>query len=115
MRPIPTTLAAMAAAAAVAAAITIPAIAQSGDDAQDHGIARLTSCLTTHGVTVPSGLDGPALKPWLGARQNDPTVRAALKACAGGTVSSSGEGACGGAKPAPSSDSPADARKKGGA
>ncbi len=84
MKRIPTTLAAMVAAAAVAAAITIPAVAQSGGDQQDPALAKVTSCLTAHGVDVPAGLDGAGLKQWVGQHQDDATIRAALDACGSG-------------------------------
>ena len=85
MKRIPTTLAAVAAAAVVAAAITIPAVAQSGGGSAspDPALARFTACLTAHGVTVPPGLGGLELKQWIGTRQDDPTIAAALNACAG--------------------------------
>ena len=70
----------MAAAAAVAAAITIPAGAQDGSG-QDPALARFTACLGAHGVDVPSGLDGLAFKQWLGGQQDRPAVTAALAAC----------------------------------
>jgi hypothetical protein len=89
------------AATALAAAITIPAVAQGGGDRQDPAVARLTSCLTAHGVTVPSGLDPVALKQWLGARLDDQTVAAALKACSGGDGTQDKAGGCGSGKPAP--------------
>ena len=83
MKRIPTTLAAVAAAAVVAAAITIPAVAQSGGggSAPDPALARFTACLTAHGVDVPAGLGGVELKQWIGARQDDATIRAAQQAC----------------------------------
>jgi hypothetical protein len=72
------------AATAVAAVITIPAVAQDGSGGgQDPALARFTACLTAHGVTVPAGLGGLELKQWLAARQDDATVSAALQACAG--------------------------------
>ena len=72
------------AATALAAAVTIPALAQeSGGSAPDPGLARFTACLADHGVTVPAGLDGRGVKEWIGARQGDATVAAALNACAG--------------------------------
>src|SRR5690348_16705316 len=84
MKRIPTTLAAVAAAAVGAAAITIPAVAQSGGgDSQDPALAQFTQCLTAHGVTVPTGLGGRELKQWIGTRMDDPTIAAALNACAG--------------------------------
>ena len=84
MKRIPTTLAAVAAAAVVTAAITIPAVAQSGGGgAQDPALAQFTQCLTAHGVAVPAGLGGRELKQWIGTRVDDPTIAAALNACAG--------------------------------
>jgi hypothetical protein len=85
MKRIPTTLAAVAAAAVVAAAITIPAVAQSGGGgaSPDPGLAQFTACLTAHGVAVPAGLGGVELKQWIGTRVDDPTIAAALNACAG--------------------------------
>src|SRR5690348_5261199 len=72
------------AATALAAAVAIPALAQdSGTGAPDPMLARFTTCLTAHGVDVPAGLDGLALKQWLAAHQDQATVAAALNACAG--------------------------------
>jgi len=72
------------AATALAAAVTIPAVAQEGGGgAQDPGLARFTACLADHGVNPPAGLDGRELKQWIGTRVDDPTIAAALNACAG--------------------------------
>ena len=72
------------AATALAAAITIPALAQDGSGgAQDPALARFTACLTAHGVTPPAGLGGRELKQWLAAHQDEATVSAAMQACAG--------------------------------
>jgi hypothetical protein len=70
-----TVLAATATAAAVAAAITIPAGADQGS--ADPAAAKLTSCLQAHGANAPDGSDPAALKQWLLAHQDD----AAVKAC----------------------------------
>jgi hypothetical protein len=59
---------------------------------------------------VPSGLDGVALKQWLGAHQDDHTVAAAMQACAGGDAGNCGDAA----KPAPSGDQPAETAKQPG-
>jgi hypothetical protein len=69
-----TVLAATAVAAAVAAALSIPAGADksAGDEA-----TNLASCLHAHGVTdAPSGADALALKQWLAAHADNPGVKA---------------------------------------
>src|SRR3954453_20064314 len=71
------------AATALAAAVAIPAIAQEGGGAPDPQLAQFTACLTDHGVPVPAGLGGLELKQWIGTRQDDPAIAAALNACAG--------------------------------
>jgi hypothetical protein len=70
-----------AAAAAVAAAITIPAGAdQTAGQTADPG-AQLVSCLRANGVDIPADTRGVAIKQWVGAHQSDPNVDRALKSC----------------------------------
>jgi hypothetical protein len=76
----------IAAAAAVAGIVVLTTGAFAGtagrSDQPGDGFAAFISCLASHGVQVPS--DDPAVvKPWLGDRQSDPAVKAALQACAG--------------------------------
>ena len=75
-------IAATAAAAAVAAAISLPAGADDGapKSATDE-LAAFTSCLRTHGLAVPTGLDPVALKRWLGAHEGSADAQAAMSAC----------------------------------
>jgi hypothetical protein len=74
-------LAATAVAAAVAAAITIPAGASPADDPA----AQLVSCLRAHGADVPAGTTGLALKQWVGDHESDPAV-AACRPPGGGAI-----------------------------
>jgi hypothetical protein len=70
-------VAATAASAAVAAAITIPAGADQNGDPD----AQFVSCLRSHGADIPAGTQGAAIKEWVGAHQNDDATMRALKAC----------------------------------
>jgi hypothetical protein len=84
MKSFATILAATAASAAVAAAITLPAGADDNakQPPRDEG-AALNACLNKQGVAVPEALRGIDLKTWIGDRESDPAVRTALDACAG--------------------------------
>jgi hypothetical protein len=67
------------AATAVAAAVTIPALADSGSPADELG--TFAACLRTHGIPVPADLEGVAIKEWVGAHQDTAGLEAAFKAC----------------------------------
>jgi hypothetical protein len=71
-------IAATAAAAAVAAAISLPA---GADDGPRDELATFTSCLRAHGLPVPEGLDAMASKQWVGAHEGSPGFEAAMNAC----------------------------------
>jgi hypothetical protein len=89
-----TVLAATATAAVVAAAITLPAGADSGPGRGSRAVsitisgsrsggqtaADLVSCLQAHGANAPDASDPMALKRWMLAHQDD----AAVKACTPG-------------------------------
>jgi hypothetical protein len=68
------------AATAVAAAITIPAVADSGGSPDDE-LATFATCLRAHGVAVPTDLQGVAIKQWVGDHQDIAGMQAAFKAC----------------------------------
>src|SRR3954453_5234832 len=65
------------AATAVAAAVTIPALA---DDPGD-GDAKFVTCLRSQGLDIPADTHGDAVKTWLLAHQSDAAVDPALRAC----------------------------------
>lgn len=67
------------AATAVAAAVTIPAVADSGSPSDE--TAAFESCLRAHGVPLPSDLEGAAAKAWIGDHPNTPGLEDAFKAC----------------------------------
>ena len=67
------------AATAVAAAVTIPALADSGSPADELG--TFAACLRTHGIPIPADLEGVAIKEWVGAHQDTAGLEAAFKAC----------------------------------
>jgi hypothetical protein len=68
-------LAATAAAAAVAAVLTLPA----GADQRGDRSADVAACLRSHGAAdAPSGDDPLALKQWVGGHADDPAVGACL-------------------------------------
>jgi hypothetical protein len=67
------------AATAVAAAITIPALADSGSPSDE--LATFATCLRAHGVPVPAGLEGVAIKEWVGAHHDTAGLDDAFKAC----------------------------------
>jgi hypothetical protein len=67
------------AATAVAAAITIPALADSGSPSDELG--PLATCLRAHGFPVPAGLEGVAIKQWVGDHQDAAGLEAAFNAC----------------------------------
>jgi hypothetical protein len=66
------------AATAVAAAITIPAVA---DDGPADELGAFATCLRTHGIPVPAGLEGVAIKQWIGDHQDTAGLEAAFEAC----------------------------------
>jgi hypothetical protein len=76
-----TIVAATAAAAAVAAAITLPADANRARDQQSTENAAFLSCLRTHGIPLPAGLDDLAAKQWLGDHADTAGLEAAFTAC----------------------------------
>jgi hypothetical protein len=67
------------AATAVAAAITIPAVADSGDPADELG--TFATCLRAHDIPVPANLEGVAIKQWIGAHHDASGMEAAFAAC----------------------------------
>jgi hypothetical protein len=81
MRRLPTMLASAAAAALTTLAVTVavPAIADNDTDWKSED--EFAACLRDHGAAGAPG--GPALKPWLGQREErgDATVERALSAC----------------------------------
>ena len=68
------------AATAVAAAVTIPALADDGSPSSD-GPAAFETCLRAHGIPVPAGLEGRAFKEWIGAHPDTAGLEAAFEAC----------------------------------
>jgi hypothetical protein len=72
-------LAATALAAAVAAAITLPA----GADAptRDEPDATFVDCLRAHGLGIPADARGDAIKTWIVAHDSDPAVKRAVVPC----------------------------------
>ena len=80
MKRLASIIAATAAAAAVAAAISLPAGADSGPKGSDE-LATFTSCLRTHGLAVPEGLEPMALKLWLGEHEDSAGAHTAMDAC----------------------------------
>ena len=71
-------IAATAASAAVAAAITIPA---GADPAAADSDAQFVTCLRAHGADIPAGTQGAAIKEWVHNHENDDAVIRAMKAC----------------------------------
>jgi hypothetical protein len=67
------------AATAVAAAITIPAVADSGSPADER--ATFETCLRTHGIPIPADLEGLAAKQWIAAHPDAAGLDDAFKAC----------------------------------
>jgi hypothetical protein len=67
------------AATAVAAAITIPAIADNGSPTDE--VATLATCLHAHGVAIPTDLEGVAVKQWIGTHPDTAGLDDAIKAC----------------------------------
>jgi hypothetical protein len=67
------------AATAVAAAITIPAVADSGSPSDELG--TFATCLRSHGIPVPTDLEGVAIKQWVGEHPDTPGLDAAFQAC----------------------------------
>jgi hypothetical protein len=76
------------AATAVAAAVAIPAVADSGSPSTD-GAAAFESCLRAHGIGVPADLEGRAFKEWIGAHPDTPGLDAAFEACGAAGAKSS--------------------------
>jgi hypothetical protein len=59
---------------------------KAGGAEQGPSLADLVACLERHGVDVPSDARTPdALKPWLSGVLQQPTVKAALDDCTGGS------------------------------
>ena len=57
-----------------------------GGTAAGPSVADLVGCLERHGVDVPSDAKAPdAFKPWLSGALQQPTVKAALDDCTGGS------------------------------
>ena len=67
------------AATAVAAAITIPAVADNGSPADE--LATFATCMRAHGVPVPTDLEGVAIKQWVGDHEDAEGLKAAFQAC----------------------------------
>jgi hypothetical protein len=67
------------AATAVAAAVTIPAIADSGSGSDPE--ATFVNCMRTNGIDIPADTRGFAIKQWIAAH-DAPSVQDALKKCA---------------------------------
>jgi hypothetical protein len=67
------------AATAVAAAITIPAVADSGSPPDE--LATFATCLRAHGIPIPANLEGVAIKEWVGAHRDTAGLDDAFKAC----------------------------------
>ena len=65
------------AATAVAAAVTIPAVADSQSPPDE-----TLSCLRAHGIPVSAGLEGAAAKQWIGAHPGTPGLEDAFDHCA---------------------------------
>jgi len=80
---------ATAAAAAVAAAITLPAGANSASDPD----ATFVNCLRTNGVDIPADTRGFAIKQWLAAHDSQPSVSDAIQKCAPDAKKDGGNGA----------------------
>jgi hypothetical protein len=68
------------AATAVAAAITIPALADSGSSPDPE--ATFVNCMRTNGIDIPADTRGFAIKQWIAAHESQPSVTDALKKCA---------------------------------
>jgi hypothetical protein len=66
------------AATAVAAAVTIPAVA---NDSGADGEATFVGCMRANGVAIPADTRGVAIKQWIAAHES-PAVKDALKQCA---------------------------------
>jgi hypothetical protein len=72
------------AATAVAAAVTIPALADSGSGSgADPKEVAFVNCMRTNGVDIPADAHGFAIKQWIAAHESQPSVTEALKKCAG--------------------------------
>ena len=80
MKRLASIIAATATAAAVAAAISLPAGADGGARESD-ALDTFAACLRAHDVAVPTGLDAIALKTWIGDHEDSPGVQSAVEAC----------------------------------
>ena len=67
------------AATAVAAAVTIPAVADNGSPADE--LDTFATCLRPHDIPIPADLKGIAIKQWVGDHQDTAGLEAAFKAC----------------------------------
>jgi hypothetical protein len=67
------------AATAVAAAITIPAVADNGSPSDE--LATFATCMRAHDVPIPADLEGVAIKQWIGDHADAAGLEAAFKAC----------------------------------
>jgi hypothetical protein len=67
------------AATAVAATVTIPAIADNGSPADE--LSTFASCMRAHGVPIPADLEGVAIKQWIGTHEDASGLEAGFRAC----------------------------------
>jgi hypothetical protein len=67
------------AATAVAAAISIPAIADSGSPADE--LTTFATCLRAHGIPLPADVEGGAVKQWIATHRGTAGLDEAFKAC----------------------------------
>jgi hypothetical protein len=67
------------AATAVAAAVTIPAVADNGSPADE--LDTFATCLRAHDIPIPADLEGVAIKQWVGDHQDIAGMEAAFGAC----------------------------------
>jgi hypothetical protein len=67
------------AATAVAAAITIPALADGGSPPDE--LDTFATCLRAHGIPIPAELEGVAIKEWVGAHRDTAGLDDAFRAC----------------------------------
>jgi hypothetical protein len=67
------------AATAVAAAITIPAVADNGSPSDE--LATVATCLRAHGIPIPADLEGVAIKQWIGAHRDIAGLDDAFTTC----------------------------------
>jgi hypothetical protein len=77
-----TVVAATAIAAAVAAALTLPAGAEQSQTGTDAIDAKFVTCLRAQGLGIPADTRGDeAIKSWIVAHQSDPAVEPAVRTC----------------------------------